>query len=599
MSKTRQVIGIYAHHHGSGHLRRCRRIQRELSALGWESTIISTSPDADVVIADDAGHGHAGRAMTAGGTLHYAPYGNRGLRERYAAIASWVEQNDPAAFYVDVSAEACMFLRLMGVPVATLAMPGVRDDAPHQLTYRQADAIIAAWPSWVPVPEHLRTHSDRLHQVGGITLLERPSTEHTPERDPRHVVVMAGQGGSTWDPGDWKAVEAASPEYRFTFLTGDNRVDDPTELIASAGVVVAAGGQNSIADIAHLGAPAVILPQPRPFIEQKTSAQLLARERLAVVPERFPAPEDWPGVLAAARELDADWSRWETEGAARRAAEAIAQVAQDPADAKAAIVTLANAGRASHLTHQVNLAPEGTDHITVALADHKALEKAVPKSHVISMGSGEHDATSHPNLARARNRGAAEAIARGNEVLIFLDADCLAGGDLVPLYTKALEEHPDAVVAGPVTYMDEGELRTVRPDPHPARPNPPAGEIVRADNYDLFWSLSFACTAKTWARIVEAFGGFDEAYSGYGGEDTDFACNLRSHGIDLLWVGGAHAFHQWHPVSSPPWEHLDDILRNAAVFHGKWGTWPMEGWLRAFEEAGAIALIDGTWQRTP
>lgn len=598
MSTTGKIVGIYAHHHGSGHIRRCRRIQRELSELGWDAVILSTAPDADIVLADDAGHGHTGRAMTAGGTLHYAPYGNRGLRERYATIASWVDENDPAAFYVDVSAEVCMFLRLMGVPVVTLAMPGLRDDAPHQLAYRQSDAIIAAWPSWVPVPDHLRMHSDRLYPVGGITLLDRPDAARGVDRDPQHVVVMAGQGGSTWEPGDWDAVAAACPGYRFTFLTGENRVDDPTELIASAGVVVAAGGQNSIADIAHLGAPAVILPQPRPFIEQKASATLLAREGLAVVPERFPAPEEWPGVLAAARDLGADWSRWETDGSARRAAEVIAAVTEDPADAKAAIVTLANAGRSSHLTHQVNLAPEGTDHITVALADHAELEKAVPKSHVVAADKASAE-TSHPNLARARNRGAAEAIARGNDVIVFLDADCVAGGDLVPLYMKALAEHPDPVVAGPVTYMKEGELRTVRPDPHPARPNPPAGEVQRAEDYNLFWSLSFACTAQTWERIVESFGGFDEAYSGYGGEDTDFAWNLREHGIDLLWVGGAHAFHQWHPVSSPPWEHLDDILRNAAVFHSKWGTWPMEGWLRAFEEAGAIALIDGSWQRTP
>ncbi|MGV0431438.1 glycosyltransferase [Corynebacterium sp. 20_84] len=599
MSTARKIVGIYAHHHGSGHIRRCRRIQRELAELGWEAVILSTAPDADIVLADDAGHGHTGRAMTAGGTLHYAPYGNRGLRERYATIASWVDENDPAAFYVDVSAEVCMFLRLMGVPVVTLAMPGLRDDAPHQLAYRQSDAIIAAWPSWVPVPDHLRTHSDRLHPVGGITLLDRPDAARGVDRDPQHVVVMAGQGGSTWEPGDWEAVEAACPGYRFTFLTGENRVDDPTELIASAGVVVAAGGQNSIADIAHLGAPAVILPQPRPFIEQKASATLLAREGLAVVPKSFPAPEEWPDVLAAARELNADWSRWETAGSARRAAEVIARIADDPTDSTAAIVTLANAGRASHLTHQVNLAPEGTDHITVALADHALLEKAVPKSHVVDVDKHSGAESGHPNLARARNRGAAEAIARGNEVLIFLDADCLAGGDLVPLYTKALAEHPDAVVAGPVTYMKEGELRTVRPDPHSARPNPPAGEIVAADNYDLFWSLSFACTAQTWQKIVDTFGGFDEAFSGYGGEDTDFAWNLREHGIDLLWVGGAHAFHQWHSVSSPPWEHLDDILRNAAVFHEKWGQWPMEGWLRAFEEAGAIALIDDSWQRTP
>lgn len=148
-----KLIGIYAHHHGSGHIQRCRNIQRELRELGWDAAVLSTAPGADVVLADDAGHGHAGRAMTAGGTLHYAPYGNRGLRERFAAIASWVAENDPVAFYVDVSAEVCVFLRLMGVPVITLAMPGLRDDPPHQLAYRQSDAIIAAWPSWGPVPE--------------------------------------------------------------------------------------------------------------------------------------------------------------------------------------------------------------------------------------------------------------------------------------------------------------------------------------------------------------------------------------------------------------------------------------------------------------
>lgn len=599
MMAGQRTIGIYAHHHGSGHIQRCREIQRELRALGWEAVVLSTAPTADVVLADDAGHGHSGRAMTAGDTLHYAPYGNRGLRDRFATIATWVADNDPAAFYVDVSAEVGMFLRLMGVPVITLAMPGLRDDAPHQLAYRQADAVIAAWPSWAPVPDHLRPHSDRLHAIGGISRLERPGADSGLERDPQHVVVMAGRGGSTWEPGDWEEVEAACPEYRFTFLTGENRVDDPTELLSTAGVVVTAGGQNSIADIAHLGAAAVILPQPRPFIEQKMSARLLAREGLAVVPDRFPAPEEWPGVLAAARDLRADWSRWETDGAARRAAEVIAQIAADPSDTKAAIVTLADAGRLDHLTHQVNLTPEGTDHITVALADRDALAKAVPKSHVIASSADSAASTeSGHNLARARNRGAAEAIARGNDVIVFLDADCVAGGDLVPLYTKALAENPGAVVAGPVTYMEEGELRTVRPDPHPARPNPTVGEIIPAEDYNLFWSLSFACTAETWGRIVDSFGGFDEAFTGYGGEDTDFGRNLREHGIDLLWVGGAHAYHQWHPVSSPPWEHLDDILKNARLFRDKWGQWPMEGWLREFEEAGAIALIDGTWQRT-
>ena len=171
---------------------------------------------------------------------------------------------------------------------------------------------------------------------------------------------------------------------------------------------------------------------------------------------------------------------------------------------------------------------------------------------------------------------------------MFLDADCLASDALVPRYVSALKQHPDAVVAGPVTYLSEGEMRVTDPDPHPARPNPAPGELVDAENYALFWSLSFALTAETWRRIEREFGGFDSAYEGYGGEDTDFARELERHRIPLVWVGGAHAFHQWHPVSSPPWEHIEDIVANANRFHDKWGTFPREGWLDAFEAEGAV-----------
>jgi len=594
------TIGIYAHHHGSGHIQRCREIQRELRALGHEATILSTAESADVVLADDAGHGHHGRAMTAGGTLHYAPYGNQGLRSRFATLAGWTADNAPDAFYVDVSVEVGVFLRLMGIPVVAHAMPGLRDDAPHQLAYTQADALIAAWPDWIETPEHLRGHEERLHAVGGISrLTPAPGIE----RDPHAVLVMAGKGGSTWEPEDWAAVEAACPEYTFTFLTGENRVDDPTELLQRAGVVVAAGGQNSIADIAVTNAPAILLPQPRPFIEQKLNAQVLRDAGLAVVPDGFPPAAEWPTLLAQAKALDPDWYRWQTDGAARRAAEVVAGVATGASSSKIALVTLADANRKAHLTHQVNLKPEGTDHITVALADADVLGKAVPKSHVVEAEPQLADArnlAAARSLAAARNLAARTAIERGAEIIVFLDADCVASSQLVPLYVRALEAHPDAVVAGPVTYMREGELRTVRPDPHPARPNPPVGELELAHDYNLFWSLSFAMTADTWARIERDFGGFDTGFTGYGGEDTDFAWQLQRHGIELYWVGGAHAFHQWHPVSSPPWEHLEDIVANANYFHAKWGSWPMEGWLDKFAEAGAISLIDGSWQaQTP
>ena len=542
--------------------------------MGYECQILSTA-GGDVTLVDDASDAprelRSGRAMTAGGTLHYAPYGSSQIASRFAQIAKWVADNQPEAFYVDVSDEVAVFVRLLGIPVVVHAMPGARGDAPHQLAYAQADAIVAAWPDWVPVPEHLRAHADRLHAVGGISRL---TPSEGVQRDPNHVVVMAGLGGSTWSPEDWAAVEAACPEYRFTFLGGDNHVDDPTELLQSAGIAVTAGGQNSVADLAATNTPAVILPQPRPFAEQKLGAKVL--DGLVTVRNAFPAPEEWPELL---RRRETDWARWQTEGAARRAAEVIAGVAEHPGQPAICVITLADANRRDHLTHQVNLMPMGVDHVTVALADADVLAKAVPKSHVVAGPA---------NLAAARNLGARTAIERGAEALVFLDADCLASDALVPRYVSALKQRPDAVVAGPVTYLAEGQMRVTDPDPHPARPNPAPGELVDAENYALFWSLSFALTAETWRRIEREFGGFDSAYEGYGGEDTDFARELERHRIPLVWVGGAHAFHQWHPVSSPPWEHIEDIVANANRFHAKWGQFPMEGWLEAFEAEGGV-----------
>ena len=88
-------------------------------------------------------------------------------------------------------------------------------------------------------------------------------------------------------------------------------------------------------------------------------------------------------------------------------------------------------------------------------------------------------------------------------------------------------------------------------------------------------------------------GGFCEEYRGYGGEDTDVAATVRDLGGALFWVGGAPAHHQHHPTQDPPVQHLAAIVRNAAVFHRRWGWWPMTGWLERFRAAGPGRLRRG------
>lgn len=321
------MIGFYAHHHGTGHLTRCREIA---AAVDDDTTILSSAAGADVTLPMDAPAPRvSGAALDAHGTFHWVPAHHAGLAERMAAIAAWVAENRPRAFHVDVSVEVAVLVRAMGVPVTLQAMPGVRDDAPHALGYRVADAIIAAWPDWVPLPEHLGPVAERVHAVGGISRFAGRAVGHAGAESAASpsVVIVHGGGGTDQPPEYWEAVAASLPVPCRVIGPGD-WVEDPFALLSAAEVVVTAAGQNAIADLAALGARAVVVPQERPFGEQQATARVLRDAGLAVVPDGVPEVEDWAGLIERARELRPDWQRWGAAGAAARAAHVIEQVAR-------------------------------------------------------------------------------------------------------------------------------------------------------------------------------------------------------------------------------------------------------------------------------
>lgn len=261
---------------------------------------------------------------------------------------------------------------------------------------------------------------------------------------------------------------------------------------------------------------------------------------------------------------------------------------------RTAVITVVH-GRGAHLRQQLEGVAASTlrpdMHIVVALGDPTVAalvdELRVPALVV------DREATEPLPVATGRNVGAAAAVRNAAELLIFLDVDCIPGAELIDRYhwVAGRPEHEDAILNGPVTYLPPPgpggyvihEVRS-KPEPHRARPAPRDGAVLATTDYALFWSLSFAVRAPTWQRL----GGFCERYRGYGGEDTDFAQCAAAHRVPMRWVGGAHAFHQYHPVADPPVDHLDDILRNAEIFYRRWGWWPMEGWLSAFADEGLI-----------
>ncbi|ARC58544.1 Chondroitin synthase [Frondihabitans sp. 762G35] len=260
------------------------------------------------------------------------------------------------------------------------------------------------------------------------------------------------------------------------------------------------------------------------------------------------------------------------------------------------VVTTASAARRAHLDVQLAaVAALGHRRVVVWLDEGAAPD--LPADVVLAVPPGPRGL----RLAAARNAGADRAVADGADLVVFLDADCVPDTELVTRYADAARERPDAVLCGPVTYLpegveagDAGVMRRHRA-PHAARPDPAPGilRVASPDEYPLFWSLSFAVTATRWRQGPR----FDEAYEGYGGEDTDYAFRLREGGVPLVWVGGADAYHQYHPTSSPPRAHLDDILRNGALFAERWHEWPMLGWLEAFEREGLVRRDGDSWTR--
>ncbi|MFC6790089.1 glycosyltransferase family 2 protein [Methylobacterium komagatae] len=187
-------------------------------------------------------------------------------------------------------------------------------------------------------------------------------------------------------------------------------------------------------------------------------------------------------------------------------------------------------------------------------------------------------------LAAARNRAASAASA---DLLVFLDVDCIPSPTLIAAYAQAAAA-ARGLFLGEVRYLPQGPVDLAALDrlseAHPARPTPPDSGLRREPDAGQLWGLSFALSAADWRAV----GGMDETYTGYGGEETDFAARLAATGLPTYWVAGARAYHQHHPVHVPPLQHFAPILANAARFRARHGRWCMTYWLGQFRSAGLI-----------
>ncbi len=222
-------------------------------------------------------------------------------------------------------------------------------------------------------------------------------------------------------------------------------------MLATADVAVLHPGQNSLAEVASLRLPAIVVPAARPFDEQHVTAAALDDGWPAVVVDAVPTT-GWRDLLDEAFLLDGEgWSEWCDGGAPTRIARVVAGVVDaERARMSTAVVTVVH-GRHDHLARQrASLAA------STAPPDHHVVV-AVDDPVVAAADWCTASVAGHPlglPIAAARNRGAREAIDRGADVLVFLDVDCLADPGLVEAYADVVRDEPGTVWSGPVTYLD-------------------------------------------------------------------------------------------------------------------------------------------------
>ncbi|MFK0247182.1 glycosyltransferase [Amycolatopsis azurea] len=335
------MIAFYVHHHGSGHLHRALAIAGE---LGEKSVGMSTLPAPPgwpgrwLVLPDDAGDVDQRRDdVTAGSTLHWVPRHHDGLRERMARISSELRDREIRLLVSDVSVEVSLLARLHGVPVAVVAQPGERTDRAHRTAYDLAEVIIAPWPRR-PAPDWPEAWLAKTVHVGALSRFDRRPRKQAV--DGPTVLVLWGAGGLAVSPAQLRAAAAATPDWQWsvagpgepTELQAPNLrhhgwMADPWPVLGEAGVVITHAGQNALAEIAAAGRPAVVIPQPRPFHEQRATAAALIRARLGVVVPSWPEPHRWPSLLTRARTRGGDWTPWSSGDGAIQAAVALREVA--------------------------------------------------------------------------------------------------------------------------------------------------------------------------------------------------------------------------------------------------------------------------------
>lgn len=305
-------IGYYVHHHGSGHLQRFTKIRAKC-----DDEVV---PISELAIQDGIQLGgdvppHP-RDPTAGGALHWAPIDDGGsVARRSQTFGAWISDRRPRGVVIDVSVEMALLCRLFGTATVVVRQHGDRTDAAHEMAYRSARRLLAPFP---PELEHPATRAWIVAKTAysGFVMDDRPAAASVagPVPDADDVVVLWGSGGGCFASDDLDALIAVAAPHRvwcigrFDEIVADREalvvcgwIDDVGAMLIHRPTVVASAGNNTVADVARAGSPLVVVPQDRPFDEQRRHAESLDAAGVAAVISSHSRASAWTEALELAR----------------------------------------------------------------------------------------------------------------------------------------------------------------------------------------------------------------------------------------------------------------------------------------------------------
>ena len=180
-------------------------------------------------------------------------------------------------------------------------------------------------------------------------------------------------------------------------------------------------------------------------------------------------------------------------------------------------------------------------------------------------------------LARARNAGARSAV---HGILVFLDGDVIAESGLLAAHARWHHTVTDALTMGFCAYVSAvgidaaavrgqpGSLRTLFAGQAYDRPWLER-HMVRTGDLTLRYDDLFRAVTGHNLGISRAFfeevGGFDETFTRYGGEDTEFGYRVQMRGGLLVPVREAFAWHQGRYVEGRKAKARDQALQYARL----------------------------------